>query len=73
MGRDMSDGVHLTRYGNARDRVAITVRVPEPLRRRIDRCIEERDVPISRNNWLLEAAVEKLDRQQPDRRERDGS
>ena len=73
MGRDMSDGVHLTRNGNARDRVAVTVRVPELLLRRIDRYIEERDVPISRNNWLLEAAVEKLDRQQPDRRERDGS
>ena len=28
----------------------------------IDRYVEARDVPISRNNWLLEAAVEKLDR-----------
>ena len=73
MGRDMSDGVHLTRNGNARDRVAVTVRVPEPLLRRIDRYIEKMDVLISRNNWLLEAAVEKLDRQQPDRRGRDGS
>ena len=73
MGRDMSDGVHLTRNGNARDRVAVTVRVPEPLLQRIDRYIEKRDVPISRNNWLLEAAVEKLDRQQSDWRERDGS
>ena len=69
----MSDGVHLTRNGNARDRVAITVRVPEPLLRRIDRFIEKRDVPISRNNWLLEAAVEKLGRQQSNRRERDVS
>ena len=73
MGRDLSDGVHLTRNGNARDRVAVTVRVPEPLLRRIDRYLEKRDIPISRNNWLLEAAVEKLDRQQPDRRGRDGS
>lgn len=69
----MTDGVQLPRNGNARDRVAITVRVPEPLLRRIDSFIEKRDVPISRNNWLLEAAVEKLDRQRPDRRERDGS
>ena len=69
----MTDGVQLLRNGNARDRVAIAVRVPEPLLRRIDNCIEKRDVPISRNNWLLEAAVEKLDRQRPDRRERDGS
>ena len=69
----MSDGVQLPRNGNARDRVAITVRVPEQLLRRIDSFVENRDVPISRNNWLLEAAVEKLDRQRPDRRERDGS
>ena len=69
----MTDGVQLPRNGNARDRVAITVRVPEPLLRRIDSFIEKRDVPISRNNWLLEAAVEKLDRQRLDRRERDGS
>ena len=69
----MTDGVQLPRNGNARDRVAITVRVPEPLLRRIDSYIEKRDVPISRNNWLLEAAVEKLDRQRPNRREQDGS
>ena len=69
----MTDGVQLPRSGNARDRVAITVRVPEPLLRRIDSYIEKRDVPISRNNWLLEAAVEKLDRQRPNRRQRDGS
>ena len=69
----MSDGAQLPRNGNARDRVAITVRVPEPLLRRIDSFIEKRDVPISRNNWLLEAAVEKLDRQRPHRRKRDGS
>ena len=69
----MTDGVQLPRNGNARDRVAMTVRVPEPLLRRIDSFIEKRDVPISRNNWLLEAAVEKLGRQRPDRRERDGS
>lgn len=69
----MTDGVQLPRNGNARDRVAITVRVPEPLLRRIDSYIQKRDVPISRNNWLLEAAVEKLDRQRPNRRQRDGS
>lgn len=69
----MTDGVQSPRNGNARDRVAITVRVPEPLLRRIDSYIEKRDVPISRNNWLLEAAVEKLDRQRTDRRQRDGS
>jgi len=58
---------------NGRDRVAITVRAPEPLLRRIDHYIEARDVPISRNNWLLEAAVEKLDRLVSRRREEDGT
>ena len=70
-GCGMSDGAQLTRNGNVRDRVATAVRVP--LLRRIDSHIETRDVPISRNNWLLEAAVEKLDRHWPDRREGDGS
>ena len=69
----MPDGVASSQAGNGRDRVAITVRVPESLLRRIDRFIETRDVPISRNNWLLEAAVEKLDRQRTHRRDRDGS
>ena len=69
----MSDGASSTRNGNGRGRIAITVRVPEPLLRRIDSYIETRDVPISRNNWLLEAAVEKLDRHRSARRDRDGS
>ena len=69
----MSGGVPPTRNGGGKDRIVITVRMPEPLLRRIDRCIETRDVPISRNNWLLEAAVEKLERQRVHRRARDGS
>lgn len=51
-----------------KERVAITVRVPEALLRQIDRHIEAREVPISRNNWLLEAAAEKLARQEQSRR-----
>jgi hypothetical protein len=27
---------------------------------RIDKELDNRDVPLSRNNWLLEAAIEKL-------------
>ena len=69
----MAEGVPPARSANGRDRVAITVRVPEALLRRIDRFIEGRDVPISRNNWLLEAAVEKLGRQGTQGRERDGT
>lgn len=51
-----------------KERVAVTVRVPEALLRQIDRHIEAREVPISRNNWLLEAVVEKLARQEQSRR-----
>ena len=69
----LSDGDSPARSANGRDRVAITMRVPEPLLRRIDRYIEARDVPISRNNWLLEAVVEKLDRRVARRREGDGT
>ncbi len=61
------------RNANGKDRVAVTIRVPEPLLHLIDRYIEARDVPISRNNWLLEAAVEKLARQRDRGSDRDGS
>ncbi len=42
----------------------VTIRVPEPLLDEIDECIRKLKVPISRNTWLLEAAVEKLHRMQ---------
>jgi hypothetical protein len=41
-------------------RVPVTVRLPEKLVRQIDEELDQRDVPLSRNNWLLEAAIEKL-------------
>jgi hypothetical protein len=41
-------------------RVAVTVRLPENVLRKIDDDLGQRDVPLSRNNWLLEAAIEKL-------------
>ena len=66
----MSGRTPSARNANGKDRVAVTIRVPERLLDRIDRYIEARDVPISRNNWLLEAAVEKLVRQRG-RRKRD--
>ncbi len=71
--RYMASRVPSAQNANGKDRVAVTIRVPEPLLRRIDRYIKARDVPISRNNWLLEAAVEKLARQQDRRSNRDGS
>ena len=51
----------------------MTVRAPKPLLQRIDSYIDRRDVPISRNNRLLEAAIEKLDRQRGQRGGRDGA
>jgi hypothetical protein len=41
-------------------RVPITVRLPADIVRKIDLDLEHRLVPLSRNNWLLEAAIEKL-------------
>ena len=41
-------------------RVPLTVRLPEDLIKKIDEDLDHRDVPLSRNNWLLEAAIEKL-------------
>jgi len=43
-------------------RVPVTVRLPENLVKQIDQELDQRDVPLSRNNWLLEAAIEKLRR-----------
>jgi hypothetical protein len=41
-------------------RVPVTVRLPADIVRKIDLDLEHRLVPVSRNNWLLEAAIEKL-------------
>jgi hypothetical protein len=44
----------------AATRVPVTVRLPENVVQQIDQELDQRDVPLSRNNWLLEAALEKL-------------
>jgi metal-responsive CopG/Arc/MetJ family transcriptional regulator len=41
-------------------RVPVTVRLPENVIKQIDEKLDQRDIPLSRNNWLLEAAIEKL-------------
>jgi hypothetical protein len=41
-------------------RVPVTVRLPAYIVEKIDLDLERRVVPLSRNNWLLEAAIEKL-------------
>jgi hypothetical protein len=43
-------------------RVPVTIRIPEEVVQEIDLELERRPVPLSRNNWLLEAAIEKLRR-----------
>lgn len=47
----------------AKPRVAVTIRLPEDVVDKIDSELDGRDVPMSRNNWLLEAAIEKLQRE----------
>lgn len=46
----------------APQRIPITIRLPEEIVAQIDADLDQRTVPWSRNNWLLEAAVEKLQR-----------
>jgi hypothetical protein len=46
--------------GRGSGRVPVTLRLPEEIVKKIDEDLDHRDVPVSRNNWLLEAAVEKL-------------
>ena len=43
-------------------RVPVTVRLPEDVVEQIDHQLDHRDIPLSRNNWILEAAIEKLRR-----------
>lgn len=43
-------------------RVSVTVRIPEHILKRIDSSLEQEDVPVSRNHWVIEALVEKLRR-----------
>jgi predicted HicB family RNase H-like nuclease len=44
-------------------RIGRTLRIPEAIHARIDAAIEARTLPISDNNWILEAIVEKLERE----------
>jgi hypothetical protein len=45
---------------SATPRVLVTVRLPQGIVKQIDEELDQRDVPLSRNNWFLEAAIEKL-------------
>ena len=52
----------MTRRKQSASRVPVTIRIPEEVVQKIDLDLERRPVPLSRNNWLLEAAIEKLRR-----------
>lgn len=52
----------MTRRKQSATRVSVTIRIPEEVVQEIDLELERRPVPVSRNNWLLEAAIEKLRR-----------
>ena len=50
----------MSRRKQSAARVSVTIRIPEEIIHEIDIDLERRPVPVSRNNWILEAAVEKL-------------
>ena len=60
MNRKTSNGAHKRRAVSTR--VPLTVRLPEDVIARINQQLDDRDVPLSRNSWFLEAAIEKLRR-----------
>jgi hypothetical protein len=64
MNRKASNGSQKRRPASTR--VPLTVRLPEDVVERIKQQLDDRDVPLSRNNWLLEAAIEKLRRSDPE-------
>ena len=47
---------------NDKERVSVTVRIPEHILKQVDASLDQEDVPVSRNHWIIEALVEKLRR-----------
>ena len=43
-----------------KSRVPVTIRIPEAILKEIDDKVEQEELPISRNHWIVEALVEKL-------------
>ena len=43
-----------------KSRVPVTIRIPEAILKEIDLKVEQEELPISRNHWIVEALVEKL-------------
>ncbi len=50
----------MSRRKQSATRVPVTIRIPEDIIHEIDLDLDRRAVPVSRNNWILEAAIEKL-------------
>lgn len=47
---------------NDRERVPITVSIPEHILKQINASLDQEDVLVSRNHWIIEVTVEKLRR-----------
>ena len=47
---------------NDKERISVTLRIPEHILKQIDASVDREDVPVSRNHWIIEALVEKLKR-----------
>ena len=58
MNRKSSNGSAKRRTVLAR--MPVTVRLPEEVIKKIDEDLDQMDIPLSRNNWLLGAVIEKL-------------
>jgi metal-responsive CopG/Arc/MetJ family transcriptional regulator len=43
-----------------KDRVLVTVRIPGHILQKIDSRVDQEEVPVSRNHWIVEALMEKL-------------
>jgi metal-responsive CopG/Arc/MetJ family transcriptional regulator len=45
-----------------KDRVPVTVRIPGHILQKIDSRVNQEELPVSRNHWIMEALIEKLRR-----------
>ena len=48
----------------ARRPLAVALRIPGPLAVRLDTFLREKTIPVPRHTWILQAVLEKLDREQ---------
>lgn len=60
----------IERNGSA---AVVTVRIPAEIRDEIDQHLDARTIPIPRNTWIVEAVVEKLERERVKVERRNGT